>query len=148
NSSNDNSALGGRARRMPLPGCREAPFFNMDKPSELIRFLSILEDFFKEYGMTNDQDKKERAGRYTDAKTAEEWKALDMYAESVSWDDYKAELIESYPDAANLKTGSLARLHQICREHKRLAPRDLADLLAFKRAFQTEAKKLQKPPSL
>ncbi|KIM46613.1 hypothetical protein M413DRAFT_63314, partial [Hebeloma cylindrosporum] len=149
NSSNDsNSALGGRARRMPLPGCREAPFFNKEKPNELITFLSILEDLFKEYGLTSDQDKKDKAGRYTDASTTEEWKALDTYQESSTWVEYWAELVESYPEAANLKTGSLARLNQICREHKRLAPGDLADLLAFKHAFQTEAKKLQRPPSL
>jgi hypothetical protein len=54
--------------------------------------------------------------------------------------------VNSYPEAAMLEKGSLARLEQICRENQRIGPKDLKTLLSFKRAFTTEVKKLQKPP--
>ncbi|KIM40426.1 hypothetical protein M413DRAFT_72719, partial [Hebeloma cylindrosporum] len=74
--------------------------------------------------------------------------AFDEYEEDAPYEKFKEAVINSYPEAAMLEKGSLARLEQICRENQRIGLKDLKTLLAFKRAFTMEAKKLQKPPTL
>ncbi len=56
--------------------------------------------------------------------------------------------MNDYYAVGSLKRGSIKRLAQICKEHQRISPSDIDDLLTLKCQFSAEAKKLQEPPAL
>ena len=131
--------------KWPVRGAKEAPKFNPDEPAELLRYIAQVEEIYE--GKTpSDEIKKKGLCKYAPSVTEQEWMAFDSYESGKTYDEFKEELINSYPEAAMLEKGSLARLEQICRENQRIGPKDLKALLSFKRAFAMEAKKLQKPP--
>ena len=75
-----------------------------------------MEDLWKEAGITNDQERKKSIGKYADADCEEEWKALESFDRSYTWEEFKAELLENYPEAAAAKRGTLYKLRQICSD--------------------------------
>lgn len=133
--------------RMPNPQTRDAPSFDRLKPTELLRFISRMEDLFVKHGITSDIDKVTTLGKYADAASEAEWQHLDSY-ETHIWVDFRRELINSYVEACDIERGSLKALQKICRENRKIATADLSDLMALKRAFRVEVKKLQKDPPL
>lgn len=135
---------------MPAPGARDAPKFDEEKPTELLRFISRMEDLFAQHSITADEEKVKTLGKYTTAETESEWQALEAYG-SKKWADFKKELIQSYPEAATLERGSRGRLDRICKEkggRGAITRADLSILLSLKRAFTAEAEKLLKAPAL
>ena len=131
--------------KWPIRGAKEAPRFNPDEPAELLRYIAQVEEIWE--GKTPDKKlMKKGLCKYVPSVTEQEWMAFDTYDDEFSYEKFKEEIVNSYPEAAMLEKGSLARLEQICRENQRIGPKDLKTLLSFKRAFTTEAKKLQKPP--
>jgi hypothetical protein len=135
---------------MPGPGTKEAPKFDDAKPSELLRFFERLEDLFTTNNVGEPADKKKWAGRYTSAETEREWRAFREYTQG-SWDEFKKEVIKSYPEAADLERGSVERLERVCKKRKGLdliASGELAQLLSLKRAFTAEAEKLLIEPTV
>ena len=133
--------------RMPNPQTRDAPSFDREKPTELLRFISRMEDLFTKHGITEDQKKITMLGKYADAASEAEWQHLDSYDGEV-WAKFRKELIESYVEACDIERGSLKALQKICQENRRIAATDLSDLMALKRGFRVEVKKLQKDPPL
>lgn len=108
--------------------------------------MQQMEDLFKECSVTSIKEKKDYLGKYADHKTEQEWKALDYY-ETGSWEDYKKELLETYPEAMDDHQGSLFRLERILREHHNVASNDAVGLMALRRSFNAEAKKLLQAPA-
>jgi hypothetical protein len=133
-------------RKMVAPGSRDAPKFSSKKPHELRRFLRLMEDLWKEAGINDDNQKKKSVGKYADQDSEEEWAALDTFEDSYSWEQFKEELMENYPEAAAAERGTPARLRQLCAETHGIKLGDLPTLYAFRRAFLAEAKKLVKEP--
>ena len=86
-------------------------------------------------------------GKYADVVSEEEWKELRTF-ESGTWEEFKAELIANYPEAAATARGMPRRIRQLCAETSKIKLGDLPALYHFKRAFLTEARKLQKPPHI
>ena len=133
--------------KWPVRGSKEAPKFNPEEPAELLRYIAQVEEIYE--GKTPEKAaKKKGLCKYVPSVTEQEWMAFDTFDDEFSYEKFKEEVINSYPEAAMLEKGSLARLEQICRENQRIGPKDLKTLLGFKRAFTMEAKKLQKPPTL
>jgi hypothetical protein len=133
----------GPARRtMPRPGCREAPEFKQDDPSNLIRFLEFTEDLFEDCSITDDAIKKKWAGRYADTQSETEWKALPQY-DGGSWDAFKRELLSNYPEALEAAEGSVSKLEKVCKRNAGVGIRDLHDLRKLKREFMAIANKLK-----
>ncbi len=64
---------------MPRPTSRDTPKFDSDEPENLRRFLGQMEDLFSDYSVTDDNEKKKKLVRYTDACTEEELQALEEY---------------------------------------------------------------------
>src|SRR6202044_973295 len=56
----------GKRNKMVAPGTKDASRFRSDKPEELRRFLSRMEDIWQEAGVTNDKQKKLPVGKYAD----------------------------------------------------------------------------------
>lgn len=133
-------------KSMIAPSARDAPKFSSKRPQELRRFVRWMEDLWREAGIEDEQDKKESLGKYADQESEEEWRALESFSSGNTWEDFKKELIENYPEAAEAERGTPARIKQICRDTKDIRLGDLAALYAFRRQFITEAKKLNKNP--
>lgn len=133
--------------QMPARGARGAPSFLPTEPEELPRYFQDLEDWFVKANKKEDNDKREYILRYIPAKTEEEWRNLDGF-ETKKYEELKEMILNEYPAAVSIKTGSLSRLTQICKEHQRLSEDDLQELLNYKRAFMAEAKKLTAAPTL
>jgi len=137
-------------KRMVAPGSRDAPRFKSSKPEELRRFIRLMEDLWKDFGVTGDLARKTMIGKYADPESEEEWQAFDTYADGSSWEEFKEELIENYPEAAAAERGTPARLRQLCSEtiHSgKLTLGDMVPFYTFRRSFMSEAKKLRKPPA-
>ena len=86
-------------------------------------------------------------GKYADQDSEEEWVAFDSFEDEYSWEEFKAELIENYPEAAAAERGTPARIRQICAETGKVRLGDMTSLYSFRRSFMSEAKKLRKPPA-
>ena len=140
---------------MIAPSARDAPSFSSRRPHELRRFLRNMEDLYKEADIKDDEEKKASLGKYADQESEEEWSALETFQKGNTWDEFKDELMENYPEAAEAERGTPARIKQLCRDTMEKADRhgirlgDLGALYAFRRAFMAEAKKLKvSPPAM
>lgn len=143
------SKMGERDKKtMPIPGSRDAPKFSSTKPKELRRFITQLEDLWKEAEVTEGREKKQSLGKYADQDTEEEWKALETFDDGYSWAEFKKELLDNYPEASAAERGTPARIRQIVREADKIELGDTAKLYTYRRAFLAEAKKLQKSPAV
>ncbi|KAK0185573.1 hypothetical protein F5146DRAFT_1144083 [Armillaria mellea] len=111
---------------MPRLTSRDMPKFDSEEPENLCHFLGQMEDLFLDYSITDDDKKKRKLVRYTDAYTEEEWQALEEY-EAGSFNEFKEAISKNYLEFSNLGAD----------EHE--------SYLKFKHRFLTEAKKLQKP---
>ena len=135
-------------RRMVAPVSKDAPRFKSSRPEELKRFIDLMEDLWKEAGITNDQAKKESIGKYADPDSQEEWAAFDTFEAPHSWEAFKEELMENYPEVAASERGTPARIRKLCRETGTVQMGDMDALYNFRRSFMAEAKKLRKPPAV
>ena len=134
-------------RCMVAPGSKDAPKFQSSKPEELRHFIRLMEDLWRDAGVTKDETKKMMIGKYADQDSEEEWAAFETFSDGHSWDEFKDELIANYPEAAAAERGTPARIRQLCRGTEKVGLGDMPALYAFRRAFMAEAKKLQKPPA-
>ena len=46
-------------------------------------------------------------GKYADQESEEEWTALEAFEAGHSWEEFKEELIDNYPEAAAAERGTL-----------------------------------------
>jgi Zinc knuckle len=133
-------------KRMVAPSARDAPSFRSTRPEELRRFIRSMEDLWREAGVTKDESKKSMIGKYADQDSEEEWIAFRTYGEGHSWEEFKAEIIRNYPEAAAAERGTPARIKEVCIKHRNIRLGDMNSLSALRRAFMSEARKLQQDP--
>ena len=95
--------------RMPKPGEKNAPTFDVDKPEELGCFFDRMEDWFEDDGLNDDDEKKKRIVKYLDADSEIQWKALPSFSTG-TFEEFKAEAMSSYPAAEEVMKGSVAAL--------------------------------------
>jgi hypothetical protein len=134
-------------KKMIAPGSRDAPKFSSASPEGLRRFIRLMEDLWEQAGVVNDDAKKSMIGKYADEDCEEEWTAFTTYGKGHSWEKFKKELIENYPEAAAAERGTPARIRQLCMETAKVSLGDMPSLYTFRRAFMAEARKLLKPPA-
>ena len=130
------------SRRMPKPGERNAPTFDPEKPEELGRFFDRMEDWFAEEEVATDDEKKKRIVKYLDADSEIQWKAFSKF-ENGSFEEYKAQVMASYPKAEDVMKGSMTALN---RKVKQMGPIDVDErdvLLNLVRIMTAEVKKLK-----
>lgn len=138
----------GDHKTMVLPGSRDAPRFASNRPRELRRFIRQMEDLWKESRIDSDREKKESIGKYADQESEEEWTALTSYGEGYTWEDFKNELLNNYPEASAAERGTPTRIRQIVAEAGNIELGDTVRLYAYRRAFLAEANKLKRPPEV
>lgn len=132
---------------LPTPDCREAPVFVASKPRDLLRFLKRYEDLCRQCRITDHQEKIENVTQYADAQTESEWQAFESYRNG-TWEEFKEELISSYPEAIDHEEGSVEQLEKVCRNNMRIGITDQSALMQLKREFMAEVAKLTRtnPP--
>jgi hypothetical protein len=106
-----------------------------------------MEDLWRDANVTSDNQKKSMIGKYADQDSEEEWSAFKSFGDGYTWNEFKDELIENYPEAAAAERGTPARIRQVCKGTAKVRLGDMPALYAFRRAFMAEAKKLQKEPA-
>lgn len=132
---------------LPMPGSWEAPVFVASKPKDLYRFLKKYEELCRQCRITSSREKIDNISQYADTQTESEWQAFVSY-ENGTWAEFKDELINSYPEAANHEDGSVDKLEIICKNNMQIGIRDQSALMQLKRGFMAEVAKLTKanPP--
>ena len=126
----ENSPLKMVPKAMVVLGTRDAPKFLLQKPQKLRRFIQLMEDLWKDAGIT-DKEKKASLGKHADQDCKEEWEGLEIFEKGNSWEIFEKELMENYPEAAATDWGMLARIKHLCNKAKGIQLGDLATLYAF-----------------
>ena len=129
-------------RKMPKPGEKNAPIFDPEKPEELGRFFERMEDWFADEAIEKDLDKKRRIVKYLDADSEIQWKALSTFLEG-TFEDFKAEVMASYPKAEEVMKGSVNALKKKIKKLGPIATDDRDELLSLVRIMTAEVLKLK-----
>lgn len=128
---------------MPSSSKRDSPRFRNDRPEELRRFLSQMEDLFAQNKVTDDNEKMRYLATFAAADVEEEWTALDTYGAG-DYEKFKEEVISNYPEAANAEIGTLRGLYNRIKKYKNIEQDDANEYMSYKRAFMAEVTKLNK----
>ncbi|PPR04022.1 hypothetical protein CVT24_010486 [Panaeolus cyanescens] len=128
--------------RFPSPRDNNAPRFDKDEPTELVRFITEMEELFKEHNVTDAKDKMKKIVRYTDQRTEDQWKGFPSF-DGTSWEKFKKELINSYPDAKETEKGSMRALEAISKRWEDLTSHNSDEIHELIRVFRGEVKKLE-----
>ncbi|TFK60026.1 hypothetical protein BDN72DRAFT_941721, partial [Pluteus cervinus] len=134
--------------RMPASGSRDAPSFDVEKPITLLRFLDRMESLFRDFNITDGQEKKDYLCRYVDAETEYEWRAIDSFANTDTYATFREDVIESYPSAKLAQVGTRTKLEIICRDHQGIGLLDLDQLASLRRKFKVVALQLLGPDAV
>jgi len=87
--------------KWPIRGSKEAPKFDPEEPAELLRYIAQVEEIWE--GKTIDTaGKKKGLCKYAPSVTEQEWMVFDTYDEESSYEKFREEVINSYPEAAML----------------------------------------------
>jgi len=137
----------GPKHRMPKPGERNAPIFEVDKPEELGRFFDRIEDWFVDVEIDDDDEKKRRIVKYLDADSEVQWKALTTFTTG-TYEEFKTQVMSSYPAAEEVMKGSVTALKRKIKKIGPVHPDDRDELLSLIRIMTAEIMKLKKivPP--
>ncbi|KAJ6522909.1 hypothetical protein B0H19DRAFT_973162, partial [Mycena capillaripes] len=89
-----------------------------------------------------EKDKKWMALRYVDTNVQNQWNSLTAAEDPYTWEDMKAEIIDSYPECKNGQQGSIAALKRFVRKTRRVDIEDIKPLKAYILGFRGHPKKL------
>lgn len=133
--------------KLPANYGKNCPKFDGEDPENLEPYLAIIDELIETSKAGSDGDKKYIALRYCVPATQREWKALVTASAEHSWEEFKLEVIENYPEVREAKEGSLKLLEKIVKTHRkaRVGPEDSGDFMSFSRKFRAEAEKLLFP---
>jgi hypothetical protein len=137
-----NNALTFSSRKMPKPGEKNAPAFDVDKPEELGRFFERMEDWFAEDGVVSDGDKKKNIVKYLTADTEIQWKAFSKF-ENGTFEEFKSQVMSSYPKAEDVMKGSVTALRRKIAKIGPIEVDERDELLSLVRIMNAEVKKLK-----
>jgi hypothetical protein len=105
-----------------LPARREesAPIFDGSDPCEIGRYFDNLEFLFLRHHVSDDQEKKHAAVRYTSWALEKLWRSMPTFSEhACSYEDFKVEVIALYPEANAEHKYTLMGLAQLVSNHVR-----------------------------
>lgn len=122
---------------MPKPGEKNAPVFDPEKPEELGCFFDRIEDWFKDEEIEDDQERKTRIIKYLDPDSEIQWKAFSTFAGG-TYNEFKAQVMASYPDAEEVMKGSVTMLKRKIKKIGPVSPEDRSELLSLIRIMTAE----------
>ena len=135
------AAISMTTRNLPRPGEENAPTFDPERPEKLGRFFERIEDWFLDKSIEEDVEKKRRIVKYLDADSEIQWKALSKF-ETGSFNEFKAQVMSSYPKAEEVLIGSMSALKKKILKLELIAPGDQDELSSLIRIMNAEVLKL------
>ena len=137
----------GSKHRMPKPGDKNAPTFDIEKPEELGRFFDRVEDWFLDEDITDETEKKKRIVKYLDADSEVQWKALTKFSTG-TYEEFKSQVMSSYPAAEEVMKGSVTALKKKIKKIGPVSADERDELLTLIRIMTAEIMKLKniEPP--
>ncbi|KAH6666095.1 hypothetical protein B0J14DRAFT_568680 [Halenospora varia] len=78
---------------MPVPGGYGSPYF---EGKEVTAFLKALNRYFKDYGVDDDKEKKERTAEYSATRIKRDIERLPEFKDSTQWDIFQEVLLREY----------------------------------------------------
>ncbi|KAJ7200353.1 hypothetical protein GGX14DRAFT_572112 [Mycena pura] len=134
--------------RIPRPWDRDAPTIASGSVDELVDLLENV-DTIIELGCIRDEDaRKTLLTNYLPCKTRNVWRALETYGPGHTYQDFRGEVLRSYPEIAERKRGTLAALQELFTEFNGIRQSEEGRLRRFGLAFQTLVERLQSPITL
>ena len=128
---------------MPNRRDNKAPYYDRNRPEELLRYVEDVEKEMHRAGIREDQQMKDWLRHYADQRSSDEWTVLETYPEDEgSYADFVKELVSHYPEATDSLEGSIARLDKLCAKSTPLTTKNLSIILEFIRGFKFEGRKL------
>ena len=133
--------------KFPRPGEEKAPTFDPDRPEGLGRFFELMEDLFADAGLVDGIDKKRNIVKYLDPESENQWRALSMFWNG-TFEDFKSQVMASYPKAEEFMKGSITALKRKIQELGNVLLKDRNKLMTLVRIVNTEIWKLNRiiPP--
>jgi hypothetical protein len=93
-------------------GRNQLKFKGDDEGIELQDYLDTVEDVAERVGAKMDEEKKWIAFHYCDSRTKEQWKVLASAEQPYTWEQFKEEIRDNYPELKELEKGSLSGLEK------------------------------------
>ena len=121
-----------------LPARREesAPSFLNDQPEELVRYFDDLDILFIRHNVTDQQDHKEAACKYTSIRTEQLWKTTAAWLDQAqTYEDFKTEVLKLYPGALGDRTHTLQELEWTVERYARIGIQSAAELGEYYRQY-------------
>jgi hypothetical protein len=125
-------------------GRNQLKFKGDDDGVELQDYLDTIEDVADRVGATTDEDKKWIALHYCDSRTKEQWKVLASSEPPYTWEQFKEEIRDNYPELKELEKGSLSGLERFVKRtsKKPIRANDIEGLHAYVRQYKALVAKL------
>ncbi|KAJ7193097.1 hypothetical protein B0H12DRAFT_1231098 [Mycena haematopus] len=129
--------------KVPAAWDNNRPKFEGESVNSLKNFLRNCETIFKNGGVNDAQDKKDKLLEYVDdVDIREQWQGLATYKTGSTFDQWKEAILQLYPEIEDMAHGSLQKLTRICAANRPITRLELGKLRRFAAAFTTEAEKL------
>src|ERR1700724_1886798 len=141
----DATKMASDSPRKGMPNRRDpkAPFFDRNRPKELLHYIEDVAKELERAGVSDDQQMKGWLRYYADQRSSDEWTVLNIYpSEGGSFKDFVEELVSHYPEATDSLVGSIMRLDRLCARSTPLTSENLSAMLEFIRGFKFEGRKL------
>lgn len=125
-------------------GRNQLKFKGDDEGIELQDYLDTVEDVAERVGAKLDEEKKWIAFHYCDSRTKEQWKVLASADPPYTWEQFKEEIRDNYPELKELEKGSLSGLEKFVRKASRkpIKANDIEGLHAYVRQYKALVAKL------
>jgi len=78
---------------MPVPGGYGSLFFD---GKEVTAFLKSLDRCYKDHGIDDNEEKKERTAEYSTTRVKRDIKRLPEFKDSTTWEDFEKVLLKEY----------------------------------------------------
>jgi len=121
---------------LPFRCERSAPRFDAADPSTIWRYFEDLEVLFARHRVSDDAEKKQAATRYPSIEVERLWKYARAFSDPArSYEDFKEEVIQMYPEITRDRMHTLADLEEAVRQAAQKDIRSEEDLGIYYRHF-------------
>jgi hypothetical protein len=122
-----------------LPFRREAsaPIFDAADPRSILRYFEDLDLLFVRHQVSDDSEKKQAAVNYPAVEVERLWESAFSFADTArSYEDFKAEVIQLYPEASPIHQYSISGLQQLVLDRARAPIRSEQELTRYYQEFR------------
>jgi hypothetical protein len=134
------------ASKLPATYGRNALQFD-GKPENLAWYLKAVDELIMKCGATDDANKKWIVIHCCEPTTKRDWKAMETANTAFSWDEFKKEIEQVYPEYREVEKGSISGLEKavLLRAKRPIRANDCRGLQGWIRVYKVIVKQLMEP---